>query len=183
MRGLDSGPSRWQRVAGSWVTPADLAGPVRVGRSRGPAENMLLLGGADPGEGFEATIRVLEPSGEAAGGAIVFVDFRNRGDYLAFHFCPGKQLVECFARVGARWRRMGLPVYYPIEVGKSHRIEVKLDGAIRRLRLDGRDLMALKGKAEPGRFGLGSKICPGEFSAIKLLRAGEPARARSVAGR
>lgn len=170
MRGLDSGPLRWKRVSGQWSVE-NLEGPVRSSRSRGPAESMLLLAGRNPEGGIAATFRILEPSDETAGGAIVYLEFVSPRDFMAFHFCPGKSLVECFSRTGNSWRRMGLPVHYDLTIGSPHGLEIRREDGIYRLRLDDKDVLALRGKGNQGRFGLGSKICPVEFTDLSILPA------------
>ena len=172
MRGLDSGLPRWRRLSGRWTFDS-VEGPARAARSKGPNENILLLAGPIPDGGFAVRFRILEPSTESAGGAIIYLDYNAPDDFLGFHFCPAKELVECFARKGSSWRRMGLPVHYPIGIGTEHRAEVIIEGDVRRLRLDGRDLIAIRGAATRGRLGIGAKICPVEFTDVNLLPSPE----------
>ncbi len=182
MRRLASGTHRWRRLSGRW-TIGPLEGPHCSQRSGGPRESMLLLGGSESRGGLEASIRILEASDQAAGGAIVYVDVLGPQDFLSFHFCPAKQLVECFARTNGRWQRMGLPVHFPITVGTEHRVELRCDGPVRRLRVDGRDLLALRGRREGGYLGLGAKICPVSFSQVRPIpepAAEAPRRASAV---
>jgi hypothetical protein len=179
LRLMRRGEARWAPLHGEW-TLHGLGGPARSLRSTGGAERIAVLAGAVAAAGLRATFKVLEPSPlPPAGGAIIYTDLRSSSRFLSFHFCPGKGAIECFEREGSRWRRLGAPVPFPVLVGQAHHASLTMEGDLRRVVLDGREVLSVRADRPGGRIAIGAKLCPVEFSSLSIIPSSGAARGAS----